>query len=225
MRLSTNEQKMQQEPRLHEINGTKHLQILICRHEKARFPSLILFRSKFTVKRVEITVGNCSRSLMFRINLWKGVIVRPHKMEATFWKPQADVFFLKMVPQYKKSLILILGRFFIRKSLIYLKCKVTGDLVDKFFKCINLGKIVLIYDYQPHSGSLISLILDLCPYHKKVNSLFLKTSGLYTVLFERKVSTLPCIKWVLTVYVMFILFSQRKTINCQFLMSLFFQTL
>ena len=74
------------------MNGTKYLQILICCHEKARFSSLIMFISKFTVERVEITVGNCSRSLVFRINLWKGVIVRPRKMETTFWKPQADFF-------------------------------------------------------------------------------------------------------------------------------------
>ena len=75
------------------MNGTKCLQLLICYHEKARFSSLILIRREFTVERVEITVGNCSRSLMFRINLWKGVIVRPRKMETTFWKPQADSFF------------------------------------------------------------------------------------------------------------------------------------
>ena len=86
-----------QEPQLDEMNGTKYLHILICCHEKARFSSLILFRSEFTVERVEITAGNYSRSLMFRINLWKGVIVRPRKMETTFWKPQAE-FFLKKVP-------------------------------------------------------------------------------------------------------------------------------
>ena len=38
---------------------------------------------------------------MFRINLWKGVIVRPRKIETTFWKPQADFF--KWYPNVKKS--------------------------------------------------------------------------------------------------------------------------
>ena len=79
------------------MNGTKYLHILICCHEKARFSFLILFISEFTVETVEITVGNCSGSLMFRINLWKAVIVRPRKIETTLWKPQAD-FLLKMVP-------------------------------------------------------------------------------------------------------------------------------
>ena len=104
-----------------------------------------MFRSEFTVERVEIAVGNCSSSLMFRMNLWKGVIWRPHKIKATFWKPQTD-FYVKWYHNIRNlSSSLIWGRFLSRKSLIYLKCKITGDSVGRFiFKCINLGTIQFV---------------------------------------------------------------------------------
>ena len=41
---------------LYEMNETlKHLQILICSHENARFLSLVLLRSRFTIVKVERT--------------------------------------------------------------------------------------------------------------------------------------------------------------------------
>ena len=46
--------------------------------------------------------------------------------------------------------------------------------------------IVLIYGYQPHSGNLISLILDLCSFHKKLNSLHVLKKVDYTLSCLRK---------------------------------------
>ena len=51
------------------------LQILICCHENTRFTSIVLFRSGLTIERVERTVGNCRRNLIFKMNLWKGVFI------------------------------------------------------------------------------------------------------------------------------------------------------
>ena len=51
----------------------KPLEALICCHENARFPFLLIFKNGFTIKRAERSTGNCSRSLIFRTNLWKGV--------------------------------------------------------------------------------------------------------------------------------------------------------
>ena len=70
---------MQWKSQFHEIN--KMLKPLlcftftfICCHENARFSSLVKFRRRFTIERVQRTVGNCIRNLILKINLWKGVL-------------------------------------------------------------------------------------------------------------------------------------------------------
>ena len=57
------------------MNGiVKPLQVLICCDENARFSLLLIFKNGFTIKRAERPTGNCSRSLIFKMNLWKGVL-------------------------------------------------------------------------------------------------------------------------------------------------------
>ena len=58
----------------HEINGIiKPRRISICLYENMRFLSWVLLKSGFTMERVKRTVRNCSRSLVFKMNLWKCV--------------------------------------------------------------------------------------------------------------------------------------------------------
>ena len=60
------------------MNGiVKPLQALICCHENACFSSLLTFKNGFRIKRVEKSTENCSRSLIFKMNLWKGAYSSP----------------------------------------------------------------------------------------------------------------------------------------------------
>ena len=53
----------------HFSASLKPLQILICDYDNA--PFLYLACSGFTIEKVERTFGNCSRDLIFKMNLWK----------------------------------------------------------------------------------------------------------------------------------------------------------
>ena len=46
---------------------------VICCHENEGIPSLVVFRNRFTIERVGKTFENFSSSLIFKMNLWKGV--------------------------------------------------------------------------------------------------------------------------------------------------------
>ena len=140
------------------MNGTKYLQIFICYHER-----VLLFIFNPVQEWIYSRKGwnNCwelQQQPCVQMNLWKGVIWRPHKIKTTFRKPQTD-FYLKWYPNIRNhSSSLIWGRFLSRKSLIYLKWKITGDSVGRFiFKCTNLGTIVSIYDYQNYISKVICI--------------------------------------------------------------------
>ena len=104
------------------MNGiVKPLEALICCHENARFSFLLIFKNGFTIKRAERSTGNCSRSLIFRMNLWKGLlqcdmkyhILRDFRISTPFKDKSSDHFTnghqLKLLTNFDVNLTSFLG--------------------------------------------------------------------------------------------------------------------